>query len=453
MPARPKKAESLLPKSWPGIARRAVLHVISMASTAATIVRGQKASKHAKRRSPVVNAEQLEAEIALLREEIRIKDRRMETLLPNRRPRYKPTDRMAILELRARRGWTLAETARRFLVEPKTIASWMQRLDEEGERTLVQTSMPLNKYPDFVRYLVQRLKVLCPTMGKRKIAETLARAGLHLGSTTVQRMVNAVGPEPATDADTKHDEEATKVSGRTVIANYPNHVYGVDLTVVVTMAGFWTMLSPFAWLQRWPFCYWVAVAIDHFSRRVIGFAVFLKPPSTADVNAFLGRAIRTTGKKPKYFITDQGGQFDSDAFRSWCRRHDIRPRYGAVGKYGSLGVIERFIKSLKNECTRRIIIPARCDAFRREVLHYVAWYNGCRPHATLFGRTPDEVYYERPPANEEPRYEPRRHWPRDSRCVDPQAPIKGRRGVRLQLAVSYLEGRMHLPVVELKRAG
>ena len=55
----------------------------------------------------------------------------------------------------------------------------------------MQLPVPVNKFPDFVRYLVQRLKTLCPTMGKSKIAQTLARAGLHLGTTTVARMLKA----------------------------------------------------------------------------------------------------------------------------------------------------------------------------------------------------------------------------------------------------------------------
>ena len=38
---------------------------------------------------------------------------------------------MAILELRAARGWSASQTADRFLVTPATISSWMQRLDEE----------------------------------------------------------------------------------------------------------------------------------------------------------------------------------------------------------------------------------------------------------------------------------------------------------------------------------
>jgi len=42
---------------------------------------------------------------------------------------YRPIERMAILEVKAARGWSQAETARRFLVKPTTIASWLRRID------------------------------------------------------------------------------------------------------------------------------------------------------------------------------------------------------------------------------------------------------------------------------------------------------------------------------------
>ncbi len=53
--------------------------------------------------------------------------------------------------------------------------------------------------------------------------------------------------------------------------------------------------------------------------------------------------------KPKYFVTDRGKQFDCHAFRKWCKRRKVKPRYGAVGKYGSIAVIERFNRTLKYE--------------------------------------------------------------------------------------------------------
>ena len=65
----------------------------------------------------------------------------------------------------------------------------MKRVDEEGADALVQIREPVNKSPDFVRYAVQRLKALCLSLGKAKIAEILCRAGLHLGTTTVGRFL------------------------------------------------------------------------------------------------------------------------------------------------------------------------------------------------------------------------------------------------------------------------
>ena len=86
-------------------------------------------------------------EIALLREAIRIKDARMASIEPRKRPHYRPTERLAILELRAARGWSLAQAARVLLIQPATIASWWKRIDEDGASALVQTLEPVNKYP------------------------------------------------------------------------------------------------------------------------------------------------------------------------------------------------------------------------------------------------------------------------------------------------------------------
>ena len=107
---------------------------------------------------------------------MRIKDARMEGIPAQRRPHYLPTERLAILELRAARGWSQAQTADHMLVTPSTIASWMGRLDEEGPAALVQMRAPVNRFPDFVAHVVRSLKVLCPSMGKVRIAVLVHRS-------------------------------------------------------------------------------------------------------------------------------------------------------------------------------------------------------------------------------------------------------------------------------------
>jgi transposase InsO family protein len=287
-------------------------------------------------------------EIALLRETLRIKDARMRRIDPQRRPQYRPTDRMAILELRAAQGWTVARTAETFLVDRGTVSMWMKRLDEKGGRALVNTSEPVNRFPEFVAYVVRRLKALCPTMGRRRIAQVLARAGLHLAASTVRRLL-AGRPRGASEAEESvvTEQGGKREKARVVTARYPDHVWHVDLTAVPTTAGLWTAWLPFALPQVWPFCWWMVAAVDHYSRKVLGFALFKGTPSSTDVRAFLGRAIRRAGRVPKYLICDRGRQFDCDGFRRWCKRKKIRPRYGAVGRCGSIAIIERFFGSAK----------------------------------------------------------------------------------------------------------
>jgi putative transposase len=195
---------------------------------------------------------------------------------------------------------------------------------------------------------------------------------------------------------------------RVVSAKKPNQLWHIDLTTVPTALGFWVPWLPFALPQVWPFCWWLAVAIDHYSRRAMGFAVYRALPSSASVRRFLEAAFQEAGAIPHDLISDQGIQFTARAFRRWCHRHGIRHRFGALGKYGSLAVIERCIRTLKAECTRRLIlVPYRRTKFEKELALYCSWHNGHRPHTWLMGATPDEVYHRRRQAIRGPRFEPR----------------------------------------------
>ena len=362
---------------------------------------------------------------------------------------------MAILEMKAARGWSLKQTAQAFQITAATVASWLRRLDEEGPDALVQLHQPVNQFPQWVGYLVRRLKALCPSLGKVKIAQTLARAGLHLGTTTVGRMLQG-GTRDRVPRPTEHRDPSAKDSRgkpRMVTAKYPNHVWHVDLTAVPTGAGFWTSWLPFALPQGWPFCWWLAVAVDHFSRQAMGAAVFPQQPTSKAVRAFLGRTIAKAKTTPKYIVCDRGPQFDGSGFRDWCRRKGIKPpRYGAIGKHGSIAVVERFILTLKGLLSRLPLVSYRRDIFQHDLDQIVAWYNHHRPHTWLGGRTPEEVYQGRFPAHRRPRFEPRPAWPRGSPCAQPWALIKGQRDVRLQLEVVCPRGRKHLPIVTLRRA-
>ena len=237
-----------------------------------------------------------------------------------------------------------------------------------------------------------------------------------------------------------------------ISARKPNDLWHVDLTTVPTSLGFWTSWVPFALPQVWPFCWWVGVVIDHCSRRVMGFAVYRGQPSSRAVRGFLQRIFADLGHQPRDLVSDQGRQFVAKDFRRWCHRRSIRQRFGAIGQYGSLAVIERCIRTIKTECTRRLIaVPYRLADFEKELELYFSWYAGHRPHTRLRSATPDEAYYRRRPASRAPRFEPRSRWSPRSSCASPQTLIRGQPGARLVLAIRYHGERGHLPRVTLKR--
>ena len=128
------------------------------------------------------------------------------------------------------------------------------------------------------------------------------------------------------------------------------------------------------------------------------------------------------------------------------RTASILPRFGAAGKHGSIAVVERFHRTLK-EILRLTIIPEEQSQFEQEVSLISDWYNEHRPHMTLEGKTPNEVYFSRSATNEQPRHEPRECWPRGPPCAKPQVDIDGEPGDPIVLEIDCLESRRHLPVL------
>jgi len=375
-----REPEVPLPKEWPRVARSAIVHALALAHFVVAHVRGWCADSPLRRVRLAAECERLRSEVALLREELRIKDARLARTPARNRPHYPPVERLAVLALKAARGWNTAQTASRFLVEPATIASWLGRIDEEGPHALVRTPIPVNRYPEFVGDIVRRLRAAFPAMGTMRIANMLARAGLHVARTTVRRLLKQRNQQP-TPAPSDVAAAVPTQSGKTprIISRGPNHTWLVDLTVMPTSAGFWVPWLPFAFAQRWPFCWWIAVVIDHFSRAVVGHAEFKQQPTAARVLGVLGRAVRRAGRAPKYVVSDQGPPF-RDEYVAWCARRGARPRFGAVGRYGSIAIVERFIRTLKDEGLRRIVVPLGQSEMLAEVEALVGWYNGCRPH-------------------------------------------------------------------------
>jgi len=99
-----------------------VLQVISLARFIFVFTRSWAANLFNERVRTKAENSRLVREVALLNEQLRIVNIRMMQIPSHRRPFYTPMERMAILEVKAARGWSLAQTAKAFLVSETTVA-------------------------------------------------------------------------------------------------------------------------------------------------------------------------------------------------------------------------------------------------------------------------------------------------------------------------------------------
>jgi len=283
-------------------------------------------------------------------------------------------------------------------------------------------------------------------LGRFKIADILARVGLHISASTVRRIIRE---PPKQNAEIEIPPDL--VAPRIVTSKYPNHLWGADITLVPTAQGFALGVEPEAVPQEHPYSFHVLNVIDHFSRRLMGEKVFPKCPTGSDIVGAFEEICCENGISPKHLVLDQGVQFYCHETRDWCQKRNIKPRFGAVGRHGSIAVVERLHLSMKSECTQRIIVPVSTKDFEKELSLWRHGYNSCRPHRTLKGRTPNEIYFNFRAANTLSRIEPRPKVRHSSPCAKPRVMMAGKAGRHVDLRLLFLEGRSHLPVLTIQR--
>ena len=195
---------------------------------------------------------------------------------------------------------------------------------------------------------------------------------MFVAASTVRNVL--VQPKPRR-APAAAKAQATPAAPREIIARYPNHVWSVDRTRVLR----WGL---------WPT--WVLVAIDHYSRAVMA-VVSLEGPNAGWVVEEMKEAFVQYGA-PKHLISDQEGVFISDVFQDLLIHWDVKQRFGAVGKHGSIAVTERVILTLKYEWLNRVPVIRGLDHLGRLLNDFAVYYNEYRGHATLGGAVPEVIH-------------------------------------------------------------
>jgi DNA-binding transcriptional regulator YiaG len=259
--------------------------------------------------------------LRMMREATEILAARWDKVPERQRPHYGPEQRFRILRIRTFLGLSQRETAAMFRVSVETVARWETEAmnpGAEGPRPLIAPNPPVRRFADVVRAVVKTME-LAGFGGNDLIARTLARAGWKLSSRTVGRIRRERWPSPP-------PSEAASGVPRAVRAKRPNHVWMVDLTDVKGLFGIVTFK--------------VAVVFDAFSRMPLSVWVFSKEASALEIARFVSKAARRHGR-PAHFISDHARCFIGQIFRRRLLCLGVKQRFGAVGKKGSIALIER----------------------------------------------------------------------------------------------------------------
>ncbi|MFD0917582.1 IS3 family transposase, partial [Pseudahrensia aquimaris] len=126
---------------------------------------------------------------------------------------------------------------------------------------------------------------------------------------------------------------------------------------------------------------YLAVVIDLFSRRVVGWSVQSRQTTDVVLQALLMAVWRRKPTQRVLIHSDQGSQFTSIDWASFLRQHNLQHSMSRRGNCHDNAVAESFFNLLKRERIRRRTYSSREEA-RRDVFDYIEmFYNPKRKHA------------------------------------------------------------------------
>jgi len=223
------------------------------------------------------------------------------------------------------------------------------------------------------------------TYGVRRIWPDLLAWGYEVGRERVARLMRQEGIQarqprrrlPRDQGERLTHALAPNTLNRTFSADQPNQRWTADFTYIWATEG---------WL-------YVAVVIDLFSRRVVGWS--MKARMTADLvtDALLMAIWRRGPAERLLHHSDQGSQYTSDTFQRLLAEYGIECSMSRRGDCWDNAAVESFFSSLKTERIDRKTYRSR-DEVRADVFDYIErFYNPRRRHSTLGYLSP--VDYEK----------------------------------------------------------
>jgi putative transposase len=222
------------------------------------------------------------------------------------------------------------------------------------------------------------------TYGSPRLTRELQDEGLEVGRRRTARLMRENGLRARQKRRFKRTTDshhafpvAPNLLEQDFWAERPNQKWAADISYVWTSEG---------WL-------YLAVVLDLFARRVVGWAVSDRLHQELALEA-LRKALAI--RRPSAGLihhADRGSQYCSTAYQAELKKHGIQTSTSGKGNCFDNAVVETFFKSLKSELVWRTVFQTRAEAKQALGRYIDGFYNPVRRHSTLDYLSP--VQFER----------------------------------------------------------
>jgi transposase InsO family protein len=226
--------------------------------------------------------------------------------------------------------------------------------------------------------------------GSRRLSQALQDAGYAIGRYRTRTLMRQANLKPKRTwrcpqtTDSRHALPiAPNILNRQFTVAAPNRVWGSDITALWTQEG---------WL-------YIAIVVDLFSRKVVGWACAASM-ATCLVSQALQMAIGQ--RQPKAGLlhhSDRGSQYASAEYQDQLRDAKMICSMSRKGNCYDNAVVERVFRSLKEEGCTEEPPDTRAEATLSVIDYLVMFYNSQRLHSTLGYQSPNTFEAQAAKAN------------------------------------------------------
>jgi len=219
------------------------------------------------------------------------------------------------------------------------------------------------------------------TYGADRTVKELRKKEIRVGKNRVNRLMRENNLEVktikrfkvTTNSDHKRPVAANLVN-QEFTAEAPDRLWTGDITYIWTAEG---------WL-------YLAVVLDVFSRRIVGWSMSRRMKDDLVVTAFKNALVRRRPMRGFIFHSDRGSQYCSKRFRALVRGSGGMQSMSATGCCYDNAITESFFGTLKRELVHHCYFRSRHEAQSRIFCYIEGFYNRKRIHSAIDYLSPEQ---------------------------------------------------------------